>query len=139
MFDELREVRIQKLHELREAGINPYAERYPRTHSLREAYTLGDGFEGDDQGDPVSVAGRVLTIRSFGKLTFLHLQDGSGRCQVALDTRVVGKESMDLFKRVVDMGDHIGVEGKPGKTRKGEPTVFGTAWTFLSNALRPLP
>ncbi len=139
MIDELRETRIQKLKELREAGINPYAERYPRTHTLDEARRLGEPLEGDDQGDSLSVAGRVMTIRSFGKLTFLHLQDGSGRCQIALDTRVLGKESMDVFKRFVDMGDHIGVEGRPGKTRKGEPTVFGTAWTFLSKALRPLP
>ena len=144
MFDDLREVRIQKMEALRAAGILPYAERYARTHSLVEAYRLAEEAPGGSEGAEspaaeVMVAGRVMTIRSFGKLTFFHLQDGSGRCQVALDERTIGKEALDLFKRAVDMGDHVGVRGRVGLTKKGEPTVFGDEWTFLSKSLRPLP
>ena len=76
MFEDLREVRLQKMRALREAGINPYAERFPRTHSLADAYAIAE----DREGESVAVAGRVMTVRAFGKLTFFHLQDGSGRC-----------------------------------------------------------
>lgn len=141
--DDQRSVRIAKLDVLREAGILPFAERYERTHVLSEAYAAAAASDPEagtpTEGPLIRIAGRVLTIRRFGKLFFLHLQDGSGKCQVALDTRVVGAEAMDLFRKAVDIGDHIGVSGRPGLTKKGEPTVFGDAWTFLSKALRPLP
>ena len=135
MFEDLREVRLQKMRALREAGINPYAERFPRTHSLAEAYALAE----EQAGQNVVVAGRVMTVRAFGKLTFFHLQDGSGRCQIALDQAAVGREALDAFAQYVDMGDHVGVVGRTGRTKKGEPTVFADEWTFLSKALRPLP
>ena len=139
MFEDLREVRLQKMQALRARGISPYPERYPRTHTLKDAYGIASELDVDETGESVSVAGRVLTIRSFGKLTFFHLQDGSGRCQAALDEKVVGKESLERFAEYVDMGDHVGLVGTTGKTKKGEPTVFATEWTFLSKALRPLP
>jgi lysyl-tRNA synthetase class 2 len=87
----------------------------------------------------VAVAGRVLTVRSFGRLTFFHLLDGSGRCQVALDEKLVGRERLDRFEQYVDLGDHVGVRGYTGRTKKGEPTIFAREWTFLSKALRPPP
>lgn len=138
---DLRQVRIDKLNLLRERGILPYAERYERSHRLTEAFGLAEeqAGEGPEDGTELSVAGRVLTVRQFGKLTFLHLLDGSGRCQIALDERTVGKEAMELFRDVVDLGDHIGVQGRTGRTKKGEPTVWGTGWTFLSKSLQPLP
>ncbi len=139
MFDELREIRIEKLEAMRAAGIRPYAERFPRTHTLAQAGALAEKAGGGEGPETVRVAGRVLTIRSFGKLCFFHLQDASGRLQVALDARRVGPEVMESFARFVDMGDHVGVEGEPGTTRKGEPTVWADSWTFLSKALRPLP
>jgi lysyl-tRNA synthetase, class II len=81
----------------------------------------------------------VIALRAFGKLTFVTLQDGSGTCQAALDERRVGVESARLFERAVDLGDHVGVDGPTGKTRKGEPTIWATSWTFLAKTLRPLP
>ena len=135
MSDDLREVRLQKMRALREAGINPYAERFPRKQSLAEAYALAE----ERDGEQVIVAGRVMTVREFGKLTFFHLQDGSGRCQVALDQARLGRAPLETFARFVDMGDHVGVVGRTGRTKKGEPTIFADEWTFLSKALRPLP
>ena len=139
--DEQREVRIAKLDAMREAGLLPYVDRFARSHSLAAAHGLGTAQENEepDTGDAVRVAGRVLTVRRFGKLTFLHLQDGSGRLQVVLDAKRVGTESAGQFNRFVDLGDHIGVDGHTGRTRKGEPSVFADSWTFLSKALRPLP
>lgn len=140
-LDEQMAVRRAKLEALRAEGIRPYADRFARTHDLagtREAAAETPGAPAAD-APLLRTAGRVLTIRPFGRLVFLHLQDGSGRCQVALDAAVVGEELLARFDRFVDLGDHIGVEGRVGRTRKGEPTLFATDWTFLSKALRPLP
>ncbi len=140
-LDEQRSVRVAKLDALREAGIAPYADRFARSHDLAGAYRAAEATGGasDDTAPLLSTAGRVMTVRPFGALVFLHLQDGSGRCQVALDARVVGEDAIERFGRFVDLGDHVGVTGRPGRTRRGEPTLFATSWTFLSKALRPLP
>ena len=140
-LDEQRAARRAKLDALVAAGLRPYADRYPRTHDLVATRRAAEAVEGPPAGDGdlVRTAGRVLTIRPFGRLVFLHLQDGSGRCQVALDAAFVGDEALERFGRFVDLGDHLGVEGRVGRTRKGEPTLFATTWTFLSKALRPLP
>jgi lysyl-tRNA synthetase class 2 len=134
-MDDLREVRIRKLEALREAGVRPYADRYERTHALDEARKAAEAGE----AVRVRTAGRVVSARAFGRLTFVHLQDASGRCQVALDASHVGEDSLERFDRLVDMGDFVGVEGTTFRTKKGEPTVRAEAWTFLSKALRPLP
>ncbi len=139
-LDEQRQVRLSKLELLREAGIQPYADRFARNHCMVSARMQAEQQESEDpSGDEVRVAGRVMTVRKFGKLLFCHMQDASGRCQIAMDERTIGKESMALFDRVVDLGDHIGVVGKTGRTKKGEPTVWADSWTFLSKTLRPLP
>ena len=78
MANDQREVRLQKLERLKAEGVLPYAGRYPRTHTLEEARREAERAE----GTKVRVAGRVMTSRAFGKLTFAHLQDASGRCQV---------------------------------------------------------
>ena len=135
MANDQREVRLQKLDRLRAEGVRPYADRYPTTHTLLGARGEAERIE----GTAVRVAGRVMTARSFGKLTFATLQDASGRCQVALDETVVGAEALSRFDRLVDLGDFVGVEGTTFQTKKGEPTVKAKAWTFLSKALRPLP
>ncbi len=135
MANDQREVRLKKLEALRAEGVRPYADRYPTTHTLDEARKEAEKAE----GTKVRVAGRVLTSRAFGKLTFAHLQDRSGRCQVALDATHVGDDALSRFDRLVDLGDFVGVEGTTFRTKKGEPTVRATSWTFLSKALRPLP
>jgi lysyl-tRNA synthetase class 2 len=137
--DDLREVRRQKAEAMRAEGTLPWAARFPRTHALAEAHALAAGEPQGAPGTEVAVAGRVLTIRRFGKLVFFHLLDGSGRCQALLDETRVGAEALERFERFVDRGDHVGVRGTTGRTRKGEPTVFARSWTFLSKALRPPP
>ena len=136
-----RQVRIEKIQALRDAGVLPYADRFDWTNTLAEARAIAAAQASDEPGDgtDVRVAGRVMTMRRFGKLLFLHLQDGSGRCQVVLDEQTIGAESMELFSRVVDLADHVGFAGRTGRTKKGEPSVWAASWTFLSKALRPLP
>lgn len=141
MADDQREVRLSKLHGLRQVGVRPFADRYECSHRLAEARELAAAQPDDDpaHGTQVRTAGRVMTLRTFGKLVFLHLQDGSGRCQIALSDEELGKEALESFARFVDLGDHIGVVGRTGRTRKGEPTLFASGWTFLAKTLRPLP
>ncbi len=129
--DQIR-ARVEKIPEIREAGFLPYAERYERTHSLAEARVLDDGHGG------IRVAGRVVALRYFGKLAFGHLFDYSGKMQFAAQKNALGERFAQL-KKLVDIGDFIGIEGEIMTTRTGEKTVNIVAWTFLSKALRPLP
>jgi lysyl-tRNA synthetase class 2 len=127
-----RKVRIEKLESLRNAGIAPYAQRYEKTHSAQEAGSLADGTTG------VKIAGRIVSMRGFGKLTFGHVLDFSGKIQFAAQKNKLG-ESFGLLMKTVDVGDFIGIEGEVITTKTGEKTIDITQWTFLSKALRPLP
>ena len=127
-----RETRLEKLAWL--AGtVNPYPERFERTHELWEAAALGDGTAG------IRTAGRILSVRSMGKLTFVGLADLRGRLQVALKSDLLGEEAYTLFRRGCDVGDFLGVEGELFTTRTGEKTLRAVSVTFLGKALRPLP
>lgn len=88
----------------------------------------------------VAIAGRVMLFRSSGKLAFVTLQSGAGtRLQVMFSQANVGKEELDALKADVDLGDHLYVEGYVGASRRGELSVFATAWKMASKAIRPLP
>jgi len=126
------EVRTQKLAAMRSAGINPYKDRYELNHSLSDISGLPDGTAN------IRIAGRVVSIRNFGKLAFIHLFDHSGTVQVALQKNDIG-DAYDLFKKYVDTGDYIGVEGTAFTSKTGEKTVNALTWELLSKALRPLP
>ena len=126
------EIRTEKIELLREAGIIPFAERYETTHNLSDIRSL------EDETADVKIAGRIISIRSFGKLTFVHFFDLNGTAQAALQKNDLG-DSYDLFKKAVDIGDYVGVCGKIFTTKTGEKTVKVTEWSFLSKSLRPLP
>ena len=129
-----RQVRIAKLERLRDAGINPYPERFERTHDLKAARALPEGTEG------VAICGRLMTLRVMGKLSFATLQDQSGRCQIGVKLDAVGEELYKkVWKKLVDIGDHIGIVGTTMVTKTGEPTVMAQEFHFLGKTLRPLP
>lgn len=132
MSQDFRQVRIDKLNRLIEAGYQPYPEKYERTHILKEAKEL-------PMDTYVKVCGRVMLHRDMGKLCFAQLQDWSGRMQIALQVDEVGKESFKEFTKLVDLGDFIGAEGVIFTTKHGEVSVLVKKWTFLGKALRPLP
>ncbi|KAF0195183.1 MAG: lysyl-tRNA synthetase class II [Bacillota bacterium] len=127
-----QEYRLDKLQALKELGIKAFPERYETTHLLKEAGELPDETTG------VKVAGRVVSVRKMGKLTFAHLQDIEGRVQVSLKKDAIG-ENYDIFHKVVDIGDFIGVAGHTFTTKTGEKTVMAEEWTFLGKSLRELP
>ncbi len=133
MTIEEREIRTDKLKTIQEQGIIPYKERYERTHTLNEAKQL------PLNTSEVKIAGRIFTVRLFGRLIFATLKDNSGKMQIALQEKVVGKERFQFFKKLMDIGDFIGVEGTIFKTKMGEITLDTRNFQLLSKALRPLP
>ena len=132
--------RLQKLEQLRTRGIDPYPARSERSHTAAEAIAAFEATEaGDGESPVVQVTGRLRAIRDMGKSTFAHIEDGSGRIQVYLKQNEIGEEAYEVFKRDLDVGDFIGVEGSLFRTRTGEITIRAGKYQFLSKALHPLP
>ncbi len=129
MFDPFR---LEKARQIRDAGGQPYAAAYDRTHTLAEARDLQDGMI-------ASIAGRVMLFRDMGKLTFATLQDHTDRLQIAFREEVVGKEEYKRLLKLIDRGDIIGVHGERFTTQKGEPTMLVKSWTMLTKSLSQLP
>jgi len=137
---EQMRVRREKLDRLRESGIDPYPVNFPRTATLAEVREKYPDLEpGTETGDKVGVAGRVMLIRNTGKLCFATLRDGTGELQVMLSLANVGQDQLDLWKREVDIGDHVGVEGEVITSRRGELSVLADRFAITSKCLRPLP
>ena len=130
--------RRDKLAELRSRGVEPFSYRFARTHTAAQALAAlgpdGDGAE----GPPVAVAGRIVALRSHGKTSFAHLADGSGRIQLYFRLDDLGPGAYGLLP-LLDLGDHLGVEGRVFRTRTGEITVRVARFELLAKALRPLP
>jgi lysyl-tRNA synthetase class 2 len=128
--------RREKRAALEARGIPAFAYRYERTHTAAEALALYRD-ESGESGPRVRVAGRLDGLRSKGKTAFGHLEDPSGRIQVYFRQDVLG-DAYDLV-RLLDLDDHIGVEGPLFRTNAGEVTVRVEALTLLAKSLRPLP
>ena len=134
--------RRRSLEELRALGINPYpADEYEVTAYARE---ILDTFQDDAPRHHVRVAGRVMGRRIMGKASFLELQDSTGRIQIYItrDELCPGEDKAlynSVVKKLMDIGDFIGIEGEVFRTQMGEISVHAHSLTFLSKALRPLP
>ncbi len=139
---ELSEQEIQRresLQKLRDLGIDPYpAALFPVNSSAKE---IKNDFE---DGKQVCIAGRMMSQRVMGKASFAELQDASGRIQIYINRDEIcpGEDKTlynEIFKKLLDLGDFIGVEGKVFKTQVGEISIHVTKLTLLAKALRPLP
>lgn len=132
-------IRREKLQTLRNLGINPYpADLFPVDHTSKQ---VKETFE---EGKKVVVAGRLMSIRDQGKAAFVELQDSEGRIQLYFNRDVIcpGEDKTkynQVFRKLTDLGDFIGVEGELFLTKVGEKTIQVTDFTFLSKTLRPLP
>ncbi|MGE3163621.1 MAG: lysine--tRNA ligase [Planctomycetota bacterium] len=131
--ERIRQVKLEKIERLRDLGVNPYPERFERTHTLARAAELPEGTAG------VKIAGRIVSRREFGKLAFFDLQDLEGRCQASLQQDDIGKEAFQQFLKLVDIGDFVGVSGETYRTRTGQLTVKGQGFVLLGKTLHPLP
>lgn len=132
-------VRREKLAKLRELGINPYpADLYPVSHTSKQ---IKDHFE---DGKKVVIAGRLMMIKVQGKASFADLQDADGKIQVYFNRDEIcpgdDKEKYnEVFKKLLDFGDFVGIEGDLFTTQVGEKSVRVKDFTLLSKALKPLP
>jgi lysyl-tRNA synthetase class 2 len=137
----LEQARLEKLQRLRAAGIEPYPTRAEVTHTTAEAIAAFLEAEKAASPDPVraSVGGRLRAIRPMGKVTFAHIEDGSGRLQLFFRVNELGENQMELFSREFDLGDFIQASGTMFRTRSGEVTLQVTAFKMLAKAIRPLP
>lgn len=138
-LSELEIIRREKLSQLRALGINPYpADLYPVDHTskaIKEQY---------QEGKKVIIAGRLMRKKIQGKASFVEIQDSQGRIQVYFNRDEIcpGEDKMkynELFKKLLDLGDFIGVEGELFTTQVGEITVLVKDFKLLSKALKPLP
>ncbi len=133
-------VRRKKLQALRERGIDPYPNDFRPDHTTAEVHArlsaLGEAELA--RAAPLSVAGRVMALRDFGKAGFLQVQDRAGRLQVHARRDRLGDEGFEVY-RLLDLGDVIGVAGRPFRTRTGELTLEAAELRLLAKALRPLP
>ncbi|MFD1293771.1 lysine--tRNA ligase [Lutibacter holmesii] len=134
-------VRRESLQKLRELGINPYpAEEFKTTTTINEIVSKFDEFEGKE----VVLAGRMMSRRIMGKASFAELKDASGRMQIYVNRDEISSEDdptmyNTVFKKLLDMGDIIGIRGEVFKTKVGEVSVNVKELTVLSKSLRPLP
>ena len=132
-------VRREKLKSLKTMGINPYpAEQFNYTHTSKQ---IKEDFE---QGKAVIVAGRLMSRRIQGKASFAELQDGEGRIQVYFNRDEICPDEdktayNEVYKKLLDIGDFIGIEGELFTTQVGEKTILVKDFKLLSKSLKPLP
>jgi len=139
-INELIAQRIKKLKELREIGIEPYGRSFEyENHAIEihKKYSDTTKEELENHHIACSIAGRIISLRDFGKATFAHIQDATGKIQIYLRKDIV-KEKYSLVKKL-DIGDIIGLKGRLFRTKTNELTIEVEDFVFLSKSIRPLP
>ncbi|MGW8287090.1 MAG: lysine--tRNA ligase, partial [Desulfobulbales bacterium] len=147
-MDQLNQLLIQrrkKSEELLEMQVSLYANDFKPTHHISEVLLSGSASEavtnqedGPNVRPSFKVAGRILALRKFGKASFLHIQDETGRIQVYVKKEVIGEQLYSQFKKW-DIGDIVGFKGKLFKTQTGELTILADKIKLITKSLRPLP
>ena len=145
-LEEIRATRIEKVAQIKELGLNPYAYKWELSHhaaELQEQYA--DLASGEEVEDRVAIAGRIVARRVFGKLAFFELQDETGKIQLYLEKKKINNTMSDLvgpfnhLKKLSDTGDILGVKGTIKRTEKGELSVYVSEFQILTKSLLPLP
>ena len=134
---EILRIRREKLQKLQENGRDPY--RITTFEVKQKAQEILDKFEEGYEGKQVSVAGRIMSRRGMGKVSFMDLRDISGRIQIYAKIDVMGEEAYTAMQASLDIGDIVGVTGEVFRTQRGEISVKADTVTILSKALLPLP
>ncbi len=130
--DQIINERIKKLEELRKEGVNPYPNKYDKKETCSECSE-------SKIGTKVKTAGRLLTKRDLGKIAFCVLKDGTGKIQIVLQEKETPEKVSEFFKKYVDSGDFVGVEGSIIKTKTGEISILVKKLELISKSILPLP
>ncbi len=139
--NSLIQERINKTEKLKAMGVNPYPSGYRPDIAISEALDrFGDMEEEtlEKERGLYNFAGRIISRRDFGKASFIHIKDRTGRIQAYIRKNKVDDKGFKIFK-LMDIGDHIGIKGRLFRTRTGELTVLAEGLVFLGKSLRPLP
>ncbi|WP_414619153.1 lysine--tRNA ligase [Calothrix sp. CCY 0018] len=145
--EDIRATRLEKVKQLREQGMNPYAYSWEVTHHAGELQEkFADIANGEEVDFEVAIAGRIMTRRVMGKLAFFTLQDETGTIQLYLEKKRISESMADMdadafknLKQLTDMGDILGAKGTIKRTEKGELSVYVKQYTVLTKSLLPLP
>ncbi|MBR8838742.1 MAG: lysine--tRNA ligase [Stigonema ocellatum SAG 48.90 = DSM 106950] len=145
--EDIRATRLEKVEQMKQLGMNPYAYRWESTHHAAELQEkFADLPSGEAVDLEVAIAGRIMMRRFLGKLAFFTLQDESGTIQLYLEKKNIQEGMADIdpdaFKhldKLIDAGDIIGVKGTIKRTEKGELSVYVKQYTILTKSLLPLP
>lgn len=136
---KLINTRIEKIEKIREMGINPFPYNYEITDYSSDIKNNFESYNtNDEEFKPVSLAGRIMSVRLMGKAAFCTINDKKGSIQLYVAQKNLGDRDYDLFK-MLDIGDIIGVKGIVKKTKVGEITVYIDSLTLLTKNIRPLP
>ena len=140
-FSELENLRLAKMEQLRQDGIEPYPTRSYKNSSNADAIKAFEVREaaGNPEELKLTLAGRLRAIRNMGKLSFAHIEDRSGRIQLFMRINELGQEKLDQFVRFFDLGDFIEATGTMVRTKRGEVTLQVEDFRMLSKALYQLP
>jgi lysyl-tRNA synthetase class 2 len=133
-------IRLAKRDKLQKTG-SAYPVSLPVTHTISEVRAKFPELEIDaTTGEKVAVSGRVVFARNTGKLCFATLQSGDGeRIQAMVSLDKVGEESLEQYKELVDLGDHLFVEGEVITSKRGELSILVESWKMAAKTIRPLP
>ena len=132
-----RDERLLKLSELKKQGIDPYPASTARSHKIDEI--LKDFIELEKKTLKVTIAGRLRSKRAHGNLSFLSLEDASGKIQIVLSKKDIGPDNYKIITKYIDVGDFVEFSGTCFVTKKGEQSIMAASWKLLSKAIRPLP
>jgi lysyl-tRNA synthetase class 2 len=135
-LERITEQRLDSLSRIRARGIDPYPHSYHPSHTVLEAIALFER-QGEISQD-ISLAGRIMSKRSMGKMSFFDIRDSSGKIQLSFRYDLVGRERYE-FLQDIDIGDIIGAKGKLFRTKAGELTLEVSDFAMLCKSLRPMP
>ncbi|MEE4194278.1 MAG: lysine--tRNA ligase [Anaerolineae bacterium] len=140
-LSDLEQIRVAKIHAMREDGVEPYPTRAKRTHTTKSAIAAFEAIDDKEGNDPISVtlAGRIRSMRVMGKICFMHIEDMDGRIQLFFRVNNVGAEAMEFLKSKFDLGDFIQASGEMMRTRTGEISLLANEFVMLAKAITPLP
>src|SRR5512145_171115 len=138
-YNSLEKIRLQKLEELRAEGIEAYPTRAQRTHLSTDAIAEFEAAEKEGREVKSTLAGRIRAMRPMGKISFAHIEDGAGKIQLFFRLNEVGKENLEFFNRMFDIGDFIQADGVMFRTKTGEATLHVHEFRLLAKSISPLP
>ena len=141
-YSKIEKLRVAKLEGLRDKGFDPFPARAERSHTNQDA---AEAFvETEEKGEkakavPATLVGRLRSLRSMGKITFAHIEDGTGSIQLFLRANDLGAEKLELFSDYFDLGDFVQAKGELFRTRAGEISLNVSDFHMLAKAVTPLP